>query len=245
MKPWRAAAAVASALVLVGAGSASAKHVPGPNLVVNPSFEESVIDAAGPVAAEQPLMPIGWQPEGFSVLHDHTKAAFRTGKRSAIISGALGGGQKICDPSSGSYQCVDNPLHGPMKPVDDEASKRWSIRPFWVTRFAIPVKAETTYRFSVWAQRPSLDPNAGVDGHGAATRVRWLGAGGSTISVVNGPAHLKTAKRDIGWKLITADLVAPKGATGAQLMLGHSDWVTTGGQVAFDDVEFREVTQHP
>ena len=244
MTSKRIAVGMAGALLLAAASGASAKHAAGPNLVVNASFEEGVIDAAGPVAAELPLLPVGWAVEGLTVLHDYTPKAFRTGKRAAIISGALGGGQKVCDHSNG-LNCVDNPLHGPMKPVDDEALKRWSLRPFWVTAAAIAVKEGSTYRFSVWAQRPSLDPNAGVDGHGAATKIRWFGADGAVVAVSDGPAHLKDPKRrDIGWKLISADVVAPKGAVGAKLMLGHSDYSHTGAQVAFDDVAFQEVVRH-
>lgn len=237
----RVAVCAAGALLLGASGAASAAHVEGPNLVVNPSFEQGVFDAAAPVANELPLLPVGWNVEGLTVLHDYSPKAFRTGKRAALISGALGGGKKLCDHSAGT-NCVDNPAYGQMKPLDDEAHKRWSLKPYWVTAAAIPVKEGTTYRFSVYAQRPSLDPNAGVEGHGAATKVRWIGADGSVMAVVDGPAHLKDPKRrDIGWKLISSDLVAPKGATGAKLMLGHSDYSHTGAQVAFDDVSFAEV----
>ena len=39
---------------------------------------------------------------------------------------------------------------------DPMLAPTYSVRPFWVTQAAIPVKAGSTYRFSVWAIRPSL-----------------------------------------------------------------------------------------
>ena len=99
--------------------------------------------------------------------------------------------------------------------------------------------AGKTYRFSVWAIRPSLAPDAGVVGEGAQTRVRWVDAAGNGLSVVDGASLVKGPKRQLGFKLISADLKAPAGAAGAVLMLGHTDYSHTGAAVAFDDVSFQ------
>jgi hypothetical protein len=88
---------------------------------------------------------------------------------------------------------------------------------------------------------PSLNPDAGVPGEGAETRVRWLDASGGVLGTVSGPTLVKSAKRIIGWKLISADLVAPKGAAGAVLLLGHTDYTTTSTQVAYDAVSFAKL----
>jgi hypothetical protein len=52
---------------------------------------------------------------------------------------------------------------------------------------------------------------------------------------------VKGPKRQLGFKLISADLKAPAGAAGAVLMLGHTDYSHTGAAVAFDDVSFSQI----
>ncbi|MCA1720938.1 MAG: hypothetical protein LC779_07535 [Actinobacteria bacterium] len=59
--------------------------------------------------------------------------------------------------------------------------------------------------------------------------------------MTDGAKLVKGPKRALGFKLITADLKAPAGAVGAVLMLGHTDYLHTGAQVAFDDVTFQTV----
>ena len=171
--------------------------------------------------------------EGATILFDHSQNVYKDGKRAAAISGALGGGHQICDGSSGSQVCNPNPA----QPATDAVP----LRPFWVSDAPIEVEAGRTYRFSTFAIMPSLNPDAGVPGEGVATFVRWLDEGGSVLETAEGPSLVKSDKRVIGWKQITADLVAPAGATGAQLLLGHTDYTTTSTQVAFDLVEFAAV----
>lgn len=234
--------------VLLGAGLADAapprpKPKPpalGPNLVVNPSFEQSTNDAATDNGI--PVLPVAWTVEGATILFDYNKRGGRTGQRQVAISGSLAPGAKICDASSGSYTCVPNPAHPVTGEVNDAAMSRSSVRPFFVTEKAVPVTAGKTYRFSAWVVRPSFDPSIGVDGEGAVTKVRWVAADGSTVKVTDGPSLLKSpTRRDLGFTLVSLDQAAPAGAVGAKLLLGHSDYTVTSAQVAFDDIAFQQV----
>lgn len=230
--PTRSLIALALAGVVAAGGSAVAAPAKlGPNLVSNPGFEESQLEPAA--ATGQPLLPTDWTVEGASILFDHSQNVFKDGKRGAAISGALGGGRQLCDGSSGSFVCTPNPAA--------PATGALPLRPSWVTDAPIAVTAGKKYRFSTWIIMPSLNPDAGVAGEGAETRVRWLDAGGAVISTATGPVLVKTARRLIGWKNVAADLVAPKGAVGAQLLLGHTDYTTTSTQVAYDGVSFAQV----
>ena len=242
----RAATALALGLTVLGAGSALAGTAApklGPNLVANPGFEQSTNDAA--TANGVPVLPVGWTVEGATVLFDYNQRAGHTGKRNVAISGSLAPGKQVCDASgalvTGGYTCVPNPAAAGTGAVNDGAMSVFSVRPFWVTEKAIPVKAGAKYRFSMYSIRPSLDPNAGVMGEGAASKVRWVDASGATLKVVDGPSSLKTAKRELGFRLSSLDLVAPAGAAGAKLLLGHSDYTVTSAQVAFDDIAFQKV----
>lgn len=231
-------------LVVGGAAEAKSKPKPvtpvlGPNLAPNPSFEESSVDPATQNGI--PVTPTGWSFEGSTVLFDYNQRGGHTGARNIAISGALGGGKEICDHSSGAEQCAPNPAYAQTHQVDDATVGTYSIRPFWTTAAPIPVTAGKSYQLSVWAIMPSLDPNAGVMGEGAATRIRWVDASGKAVSVVDGPSFVKGPKRTLGFKQISGVLTAPAGATGAVLMLGHTDYSHTGTQVAFDDVSFNQV----
>ena len=224
--------ALATAGLVAAAGASTAAPVKlGPNLVSNPGFEESQFEPAA--ATGQPLLPTDWTVEGATILFDHSQNVWKDGKRGAAISGALGGGRQICDGSSGSQVCTPNPAAAATAPLP--------LRPAWVTDAEIKVQAGKTYRFATWIIMPSINPDAGVPGEGAETRVRWLDASGAVLSTVVGPALVKTEKRIIGWKLVHADLVAPKGAVGAQLLLGHTDYTTTSTQVAYDGVNFAQL----
>lgn len=221
------------ALVLAGlvAGAGSAVAAPaklGPNLVSNPGFETSQLEAPG-----QPLLPADWSFEGASVLFEHRSNLFRDGARSVSIAGSLGGGKQLCDGSSGQQRCVANPAQAATAPL--------GLRPAWVSDAPIAVAAGKKYRFSTFVIQPSLNPDDGVEGEGAATRVRWLAANGQVLSTVDGPSLVKSAKRTLGWKQISSDLVAPKGASGAQLLLGYTDFTTTGIQLGYDVVSFAVV----
>lgn len=203
----------------------------GPNLVSNPGFEESQFEPAA--VTGQPLLPTDWTVEGATILFDHSQNVWKEGKRGAAISGALGGGRQICDGSSGSQVCTSNPAAA--------ATASLPLRPAWVTDAEIPVEAGRKYRFSTWVIMPSLNPDAGVPGEGAETRLRWLDTDGGVISTQVGPTLVKSAKRILGWKQISADVVAPKGAAGVQLLLGHTDYTTTSTQVAYDAVSFAKL----
>ena len=225
-----------ASLAIAGSASAGAPKV-GPNLAPNPSFETSSNDAATQNGI--PVTPVGWSFEGATPLFDYNQRGGHTGARNVQISGAAGLGRQLCDHSiDGSERCAPNPAYGQTHQVDEQLAPTYSIRPFWITDAALPVTAGKTYRFSVWAIRPSLAPDAGVVGEGAETRVRWVDAAGNGISVVNAASLVKGPKRQLGFKLISADLKAPAGAAGAVLMLGHTDYSHTGAAVAFDDVSF-------
>lgn len=232
--------AVTLAGLVAGAGAVGAAPARlGPNLVSNPSFEQSPFEAAsGAVAAAnggkgQPVLPTDWTVEGATILFDHSENVFKDGKRGAALSGALGGGHQVCDGSSGSQVCTANPAAA--------ATSAAPLRPAWVTDAPIAVEAGKKYRLSTYVIFPSLNPDAIVPGEGAETRVRWLDSGGDVLSTVSGPVLVKSAKRIIGWKLISGDVVAPAGAVGAELLLGHTDYTTTSTQVAFDLVSFAQV----
>ena len=228
----RSLTALALTGLVAAAGSATAAPAKtGPNLVANPGFEQSQFE---PVAATgQPVLPTDWTVEGATLLFDHSQNVFKEGKRGAAISGALGGGRQLCEGSSGSQVCTPNPA--------SPATAGLPLRPAWVTDAPIAVQAGKKYRFSTFVIMPSLNPDAGVPGEGAETRVRWMDAGGKVLATATGPTLVKTAKRLLGWKLVSADLVAPKGAVGAQLLLGHTDYTTTSTQVAYDAVSFAQV----
>ena len=225
----RSLVALALAGVVAAAGSAAAAPAKlGPNLVSNPGFEESQFE---PVSASgQPVLPTDWTVEGATILFDHSQNVWKDGKRGAAISGALGGGKQLCDGSSGTQTCTPNPAAS--------ATASLPLRPAWVTDAPIAVTAGKKYRFSTWIIMPSINPDAGVPGEGAETRVRWLDKSGNVLATAVGPKLVKTEKRVIGWKNIAVDLVAPKGAAGAQLLLGHTDYTTTSTQVAYDGVVF-------
>lgn len=228
------------ALSVAVAGAAQARPPKlGPNLAPNPSFEQSSADQATQNGI--PVTPVGWSFEGATILFDYNQRGGHTGARNVAVSGSLAPGKQVCDASSGSYQCVANPAASVTGAVNDGTQKTYSIRPFWITAAPIPVTAGKRYRFSVFAIRPSLDPSAGVNGEGALTRVRWVDAAGKALSVTDGATLVKGPKRQLGFKLISADLVAPAGAAGATLMLGHTDYTVTSAQVAFDDVTFSQV----
>lgn len=222
----RTAVALALAGLVVGAGSAAAAPAKlGPNLVSNPGFETAALEVPG-----QPVLPKDWSIAGASVLHEYRQNLFKDGKRAVSIAGSFGGGKQVCDGSSGQQRCVANPAPAATAPLGLHAA--------WVSDAAIPVTAGKKYRFSLFMIPISLNPDDGVMGEGAATRVRWLKADGSVLSTASGPSLVKTAKRTIGWKLVAADVVAPAGAASAELVLGFTDFTTTGLQYGYDGVSF-------
>ncbi|GAC1442877.1 MAG: hypothetical protein NVSMB55_14830 [Mycobacteriales bacterium] len=229
---------VSAALLVAGAASAAAPKL-GPNLAPNPSFEQSSFDPA--TQNQLPVTPVGWTFEGAGY-PDYNQRGGHTGARSVQISLSLAGSKQICDHSvDGSERCAANPAAGELRAIDSGTAPRYSARPAWVNSAAIPVAAGKRYRFSVWAIRPSLAADSGPMGEGAATRVRWVDAAGKGISVSDAASLVRGPRRTLGFKLISADLRAPAGASGAFLLLGHSDYIHTGANVAFDDVSFQQV----
>ncbi len=226
MRPTaRTLTALCLAGIVAGAGSAVAAPAKlGPNLVANPGFEASALEAPG-----QPVLPADWLVEGVSAF-EHRANLFKDGARSVSLSVAAGGGSQVCDGSSGEQQCAANPAPA--------ATGATPLRPAWVTDAPLAVTAGKRYRFSSFIIQPSLNPDDGVPGEGAVGRVRWLAADGSVLSTVDGPKLVKGPKRVLGWKNVSADVVAPAGATGAQLLLGFTDFSTTGLQYGFDGVVF-------
>ena len=243
MRPLVALALSASVL---GAGGALAASAPaklpvklGPNLVVNPSFEDSTVDAA--TANKIPVMPKGWTFEGATVLFDYNQRGGHTGQRNAAISGSLAPGKQFCDATTGSFTCAPNPAAPVTGQVNDKALSTYSIRPFWVNEAAMQVSAGKTYRCAMWSIRPSFGTDIDVVGEGPISKVRWLNAAGSVITVVDGPKALKGTKKELSFRLSSADLVAPAGAVAAKVLLGRSDYTSVAGQVAFDDISFQQV----
>lgn len=229
---------VAASLLLAGAASAGAPKL-GPNLAPNPSFEQSSLDPA--TQNQLPVMPVGWTFEGAGY-PDYNQRAGHTGSHNVQISASLAGSKQACDHSvDGSERCAANPAAGSAHSLDSSTAPSYSVRPAWVNSVAIPVAAGKRYRFSVWAIRPSLAADAGPMGEGAATRVRWVDGAGKGISVSDGASLVRGPKRTLGFKLISADLTAPAGAAGAFLLLGHTDYIHTGANVAFDDVSFQQL----
>jgi hypothetical protein len=224
-----AALAVVACAAVLPAGAATKKK-PGPNLVVNPGFEDSAFEGNGVVAKgslQQPVLPTGWAFEGATVLFDHTPNAYHSGKRAAAISGTLSGGRNRC-PVVGT--CVDNPANA----VKDATASTFSVVPAWRTQNAVPVKAGVTYRLSAWVAWDLM-----TQGTFASTRVRWLDAAGKVISETTATKVVADARNSalLRWKLVTGVAKAPAGAVGAHLLLSHADDAWTS-QVRFDDVYF-------
>lgn len=240
LRPLLAVAVTASVLGASTALAAPKAPKLGPNLAPNASFEEAV-EATTIDGNYNPVPPVGWANEGATLLFDYKTNVGRTGKKMVAISGSFGGGKQMCDGSSGADKCTANPAFPVTDAVVQGTSKTYSIRPFWTTDKGIPVTAGKTYRFSAYAAMPSINPASGTPGEGAATQVRWLDAAGKVLSFSEGGKLVKGAKRILGFKLVTADLKAPAGAVGAELMLGHTYYTHTGTQVAFDDVAFQQL----
>lgn len=239
----RSALAVAACLALAVSGTslAASKTVVGKNLVPNPSFEQSQNDTL--VDKGVPVPPVGWTFEGAPLVFDYKGDGGHIGRHRVAVSGSLAPGREICDASTGTYMCTPNPAASVTNQVNEGAMPYYSIRPFWISAAPIPVVAGHSYRFGMFSLRPSLDPNAGVDGEGPVSKVRWVDASGATVTTTDGPQALKTPKRELGYRYSQLDVIAPAGAVGAKLLLGHSDYTVTSAQVAFDDISFAEVTK--
>ena len=227
----RLAGAIALVIGTAGGSAALAAprgHVkPGPNLAVNPGFEDSVLEgpAAPPGSLAQPVLPTGWSFEGLTVLFDHTPNTYRSGKRAAAISGSLSGPDKVCPQPP---TCVDNPT----KPIKDQLAPQYTLAPHWRTADPVPVTGGTEYVLSAWVRWTIV-----TAGEGASLKVRWM-AGGSPLSE---DIHLKRSDAgnnlDLPFTEVTFKVKAPADATGAVLLLGQTDdaW---NGQVVYDDVHF-------
>jgi len=205
----------------------------GPNLLPNPSFEESVLEPAEPLEGQlpQPLLPTGWAFEGIAGLFDHTPNAYHSGARAIAISIPASTPQEYCIDQAGG--CIDSPVN----PARDAARPVYSMTPFWRTLEPVAVQQGATYELSVWTSLEIV-----TEGEGAITQVRWLDANGLTISGSAGPSRRQRSidPDSIPFTFIEGIVKAPAGAVAAHVMLGHSDdaWI---GQVRFDDVSFRKL----
>ncbi len=222
-----AALAVAVAVGSV-AHAAPRSHVkPGPNLVLNPGFEESALEgpAAPPGSLAQPVLPTAWSFEGLTVLFDHTPNVYRSGKRAAAISGSLSGPDKVCPQPP---TCVDNPT----KPVKDQLAPQYTLAPHWRTAAAVPVTEGTEYALTAWVRWTIV-----TLGEGASMKIRWM-SGSSPISEdINLKRSDAGNNLDLPFTEVTFKAKAPAGANGAVILLGQTDdaW---NGQVVYDDVYF-------
>lgn len=222
-----AAVALASAAPAVAAPKKKAK--PGPNLVANPSFEDSVFEgspAAAPGSLAQPVLPTGWLFEGASALFDHSPNHKRTGKRSAAISGSLSTPKTVCQNGT----CQPNPANA----VRDAAASTYTITPSWRTANPIAVKPGTRYTLTAFVGWDLM--TAGTE---ATTKVRWVGADGRALSESYAGRIVSNARNStlLRWTPISAVVTAPAGATGAILLLSHGDDAFIS-QVRYDDVYF-------
>ena len=226
-----AAVALLACISVLPATAAPKKKVkkPGPNLVVNPGFEDSAFEGNGVVAKgslAQPVLPTGWAFEGATVLFDHSPNVYHSGKRSAAISGSLSTPRQICQNGT----CVDNPANA----AKDATASTYTLTPSWRTLDPIPVKAGTRYLVSTW-----LGWDLMTTGMFASAQVRWLGADGRAIAQVPATKQVADARNSalLRWKPISGVVVAPAGAVSAHLLLSHADDAFVG-QVRFDDVYF-------
>ena len=230
----RALAIAAAAVALAPAAPASARVR---NLAPNPGFERSVFEPS-PVpygTQPQPLLPVGWVFEGATVLFDHTPNARHSGKRGIAISGSLAPAPKVCDPTLPS-PCVSNPTYNAVGPTLERQRGTYSVRPVWRTEKPIRVRAGTAYTLSYWAAMPTLDASKLPRREGAASWIRWVNRNGDVIRVSPGPTMVADGSRAV-WRNPSRSIRAPRGATGAYILLGHTN-VTAFTQVAFDDVKF-------
>jgi hypothetical protein len=225
-----AAAALAAAALpsYAGTGPVTAKLRLGPNLLPNPSFEQSPTDPVGDAAA-QPLLPTGWAFEGATGLFDHNQHGAHTGKRAAGISDPMTLPAQVCQQK----QCAADPAAA----AATNARTYYSEMPAWRNQSAVPVKPGRTYQLSAWVTWTLQTVKTG-----AVTAVRWVDASGSPVALGAGPAKLADTHTSgtLGWTRITALLKAPAGAAGAVVLLGDSDggWISS---LKYDDVYFGQL----
>jgi hypothetical protein len=246
LRTARARAYLCVALALTGVGAAlvpaqaakppkppkPAKVVLGPNLLPNPSFEQSVFEPA-PVpqyATSQPLLPVGWSFEGATGLFDHGQHGAHTGKRAATISDPASTPRNFCQQKT----CLDDPAAA----ANTGAALYYSETPMWRTQSAVPVTAGKTYQLSAWVSW-SLE----TIGYGAVTAVRWVDASGMPVGISAGPKLLANVRNSpaLTWTQISGVVTAPKGATGAIVLLGDDDgpWISS---LTYDDAYFGTYT---
>ena len=224
----RVAGVTALAVVVAAGVTAQAGHVKaGPNLVLNPGFEDSALEgpAAPPGSLAQPILPTAWSFEGLTVLFDHTPNTYRSGKRAAAISGSLSGPDKFCPQPP---TCYDNPT----KPIKDQLAPQYTLAPHWRTAAAIPVTADTEYVLSAWIRWTIV-----TLGEGASLKIRWMNGSGPMTEEKFFKRSTAENNLDLPFTEVKFKAKAPAGATGAVILLGQTDdaW---NGQVVYDDVHF-------
>ncbi len=204
----------------------------GPNLVVNPGFEQPAVGS---------LLPAGWLIRGAAVEFQYNTGNAATGQRSVAISGTLGPGATVCYVQTSS--CTPSPAH----PVTGPIQRAAKLRPFWVTEVPIPVRAGRKYRLSFATHLP----DAGYGEDGAESYIVWLGANGAILRVSPGARYPlaqwfcniapERFPYSYCWYGAQAEVSSPPGAAGAKLLLGYTDYLAPGASVGFDDVALRQV----
>lgn len=223
---------LASVIVAVPAVLQLPAHADGANLLPNAGFEQSVLepDPVPQYTQPQPILPNGWIFEGAAGLFDHSPNFSHSGRRGIAISIPAGGKRRVC--AAAEIPCVDNPVT-PQRPQFEWIA---SLNPYWRTARPVPVSPGTTYRLSVWTSGQII-----TAGEGMITKVRWVDANGLPIPFAEtpGPSRIAGANEPdtLDWVQVSGTMVAPAGAAGAIVMLGHSDdvWI---GQARYDDVYF-------
>lgn len=243
----RRVSALAAAIAIVIAVAPADAAPRAKNLIVNPGFEETVLpdevmEIQETLGVDQPLLPVGWIPEGASELFDHTHATYHSGDYSAGISGSWSGPRSDC-----SVQCVEVP-GGSVK--DTVYGSLYSAAPAWRTDLPIAVTGGKTYQLKYWVKMSIM-----LDDSGAVSWVRWLDANRVPIGFSRGPSKIANCGganyatfvtgdgtfddqcHSPDWSPLKKKLRAPAGASYAIVYLGYSDsaWI---GQVLFDDAFF-------
>lgn len=224
-----AAAAFAALACVASSADAAPKRKPGPNLLVNPGFEDSALEgnpAAAPGSLAQPVLPTGWAFEGLTILFDHSPNVKRSGKRSAAISGSLSTPQTVCQ----NGVCQANPLN----PVRGATASTYTLTPSWRTLNPVAVTPGTRYTLSAYIGWDLM-----TQGTEATTKVRWIGANGLAIGESVAGRMKSTAQNSalLRWTPISGVVTAPAGAVSAHVLLSHTDDAFIG-QVRYDDAYF-------
>jgi hypothetical protein len=200
----------------------------GSELLPNTSFEQgaNTTVAAG---VDQPLLPVGWVPEGAAALFDHSPHERHHGRYSAAISGPASVKRRTCAPAP--VGCHDNtPLNEAKAAADGPGV---SVTPAWRPVNPVAVSAGTAYVVSGWFTWQLASAGDG----GGLVKVRWLDGNG--VGIRTDTAVLRVAAGDYQpWTFFSAGVVAPAGAAKAVPLFAALDdaFIT---KISYDEVSFR------